>query len=269
MNKHIYTVGTVALALAISGLPAIALAEDGGGEVGVQTQVRIQTKGIEASTSVQARAGEGTQTEATSSRGEGNQLEATTSNQQNEQEDGVNQGGVHFALESTTARAFSFEQLKQSIEQRKQELDNEEASTTPENQDIMKNANPVRLAVHSLLASKDLLGGIGSQVSEIAKHMNDSVATTTDAEVKIQSRGFLTKFLFGGDSAAADVITQAVAENQVRIDDLNKLLAEATVSADIQVTLKAQIAALQEAQTRLADLAQKEQKMWGLFSWRF
>jgi hypothetical protein len=179
------------------------------------------------------------------------------------------QGDINLELESTTTPAFSLAGLKLSIEQRKQQLQQEVASTTEADKNIVENANPVRLAVHSLLASKDLLGGIGSQVSEIAKQMNDSVATTTNAEAKIQSRGFLTRFLFGGDSAAADVISQAVAQNQQRIDDLTKLLGGANVSADIQIVLKAQITALQTAQARLEDLAQKEKSAWGLFSWRF
>ena len=289
MNTYTYKIGTVALALAMSGLPAIALAENGGGEVGVQTQVRVQTQGSEASTSV--RVGEDKQSSSTDQQ-KMNQVEpkqtqgstfgerqASSSNNQasstrpsikgGEDTNENVQGDINLELESTTTPAFSLAGLKLSIEQRKQQLQQEVASTTEADKNIVENANPVRLAVHSLLASKDLLGGIGSQVSEIAKQMNDSVATTTNAEAKIQSRGFLTRFLFGGDSAAADVISQAVAQNQQRIDDLTKLLGGANVSADIQIVLKAQITALQTAQVRLLDLAQKEKSAWGLFSWRF
>ena len=89
-----------------------------------------------------------------------------------------------FELEDDEGVASSFEDLKQKIEERKHELEDEGASTTPKFKNAMKNANEVRLAVHALLASRDLLGGIGEQVSEIAKHMNDSVATTTSAERK-------------------------------------------------------------------------------------
>ena len=159
--------------------------------------------------------------------------------------------------------------MKQKIELRKQELDDEEASSTPKTRDIMKNANPVRLAVHSLLASKDLLGGIGPQVSEIAKRMNDSVATTTEVEAKVKSRGFLARIFFGGDSTSADIIAKEATQNQARIDSLTTLLNQANVSADVQATLKAQITALQTAQTRLKALAEREKKACGLFSWRF
>jgi len=203
---------------------------------------------------------------------EKDQSEATSSNDRGGNQIDENQnddGEINLDLEDDSNPATSFEDLKQKIEKRRGQLEQEVASTTEADKNIVENANPVRLAVHSLLASKELLGGIGQQVSEIAKQMNDSVATTTNAEAKVQARSFITRLLFGGDSAAADVIARQVAQNQSRIDDLNKLLGEANVPADIQTVLKAQITAIQDAQARLQALAQKEQKAWGLFSWRF
>jgi len=251
------------LALTMSVLPAIALAEKSEGQEGSNVAVTAEIQGASST----QRVGESRDQKE---REDG--LEATSSNQigedQNEEQE-YGFGRMHLRLENATTSALSLEQLKQMMEVRKHELDDEEASTTPEDRDIVKNANPMRLAVHTLLASKELLGGIGGQVSEIAKHMNDSIATTTDAEAQIQSRGFLMHLLFGGDSAAANVIKEQVAQNQQRIDDLTKLLGEANVPVDIQATLTAQITALKEAQARLEALAQKEQSKWGLFSWRF
>ena len=277
MKKYIYTAGAFAFALAMSGLPAAAFAISNGIEGGVNVGIRTQTQGTDVSASVTARAGEDRQSSGGNQKqeikGQEDQSEATSSDDQNDDEavneDQDEQDELDLELEDDEDVAFSLDDLKQKIENRKHELEDEEASTTPKFKNAMKNANEVRLAVHVLLASRELLGGIGSQVSEIAKEMNDSVATTTNVEAKIQSRGFLMRLLFGGDSAAAEVITEAVTQNQQRIDDLNKLLGEANVSADIQVVLKAQITAIQDAQARLQDLAQKEQKMWGLFSWRF
>ena len=277
MKKYIYTAGAFAFALAMSGLPAAAFAISNGIEGGVNVGIRTQTQGTDVSASVTARAGEDRQSSGGNQKqeikGQEDQSEATSSDDQNDDEavneDQDEQDELDLELEDDEDVAFSLDDLKQKIENRKHKLEDEEASTTPKFRNAMKNANEVRLAVHVLLASRELLGGIGSQVSEIAKEMNDSVATTTNVEAKIQSRGFLMRLLFGGDSAAAEVITEAVAQNQQRIDDLNKLLGEANVSAGIQVVLKAQIAAIQDAQARLQDLAQKEQKMWGFFSWRF
>lgn len=264
--------GAVAVALAMSGLPAVALAEDvNAGGVSVQGDT-VQEGNVQAgSVRVQQTTREDEQkVEITSAQTQGEEsAESVTSVQQGEKGLTVRQGRIELKLERDDDRASSLGELRQKIELRKQELDDEEASSTPETRDFMKNANPVRLAVHALLASKDLIGGIGGQVSEIAKQMNDSVATTTEVEMKIKTRGFITRLLFGGDSTSADIIAKEAAKNQANITKLTDLLNQANVSADVQVTLKAQIAALQTAQTRLQTLAEREQKAWGLFSWRF
>jgi len=279
MEKLLTKFGAVAIALAMSGLPAVALAESGNGETqGNAVQVTsVQAEQVQK-TSEAAREGQKQRAEVSREQQknrleeEKDQSEATSSNDRGGNQIDENQnddGEINLDLEDDSNPATSFEDLKQKIEKRRGQLEQEVASTTEADKNIVENANPVRLAVHSLLASKELLGGIGQQVSEIAKQMNDSVATTTNAEAKVQARSFITRLLFGGDSAAADVIARQVAQNQSRIDDLNKLLGEANVPADIQTVLKAQITAIQDAQARLQALAQKEQKAWGLFSWRF
>lgn len=189
-----------------------------------------------------------------------------------EGEGGMNariQSQVHIELENSTTSARSFEELKVKIEQRQQELDEEEASSTDEDKDIVKRVNPVRLAVHTLLDSKALLGGIGEQVSKIAREMNDSAATTTQIEAKIKSRGFLIRFFFGGDKMSAGIISKETDKNQKRIEEITKLLEQANISADLKVELNAQITALENANIRLQVLAQKERGAWGIFSWRF
>ncbi len=260
-----YKAGAIAVALAMGVLPAVASAQDRGGEgqdgVRATVQVQGQRPSIVGSSEEGSEADQSSSTEVAQRGGEGEG--AQRGEQEREQE------GVPFRLEGTTTPALSFGQLQQSIQVRNQELEQELASSTGADKALIANANPVRLAVHALLASKDLVGGIGQQVSAIAQQVNDSVASTTSAEAQIQSRGFFTKLLFGGDTAAAQVITQQTAQNQQRITDLTKLLGQANISADVQTTLQAQITALQAAQTRLQALAQQEQSMWGLFSWRF
>lgn len=293
MKKYIYVIGSLALAFAMSGVPVAAIAHAESGSVSGGASVNItsdtQTGGTDASTSASVQMGAGERFSGDQHKAQAHQTEATTSSelrgaaQATSTERALEEVALHAAeqsrehsksplflgLESTTTEAFSSAQFQQMIDMRKQELDQEESSTTPEYQNIVKNANQVRLAVDALLVSKPLLGGIGAQVSQIAQQVDASVATTTSAEAKIQARGFLARFLFGGDSASASVISEAVIQNQQRIDELTKLLAQTNVSADVQTTLRAQITALQDAQTRLQTLAQNEQKQWGLFSWRF
>lgn len=280
MNKHIYTVGSFTLALALGVLPTIALAQNSmvSGSADAQTTSLVQegndsvtvsadteNEDIQEPQKQQREVSQGSQSKQV--RSVGSSEESSVSGDQNvnvnEEDD------FSFDLEDDGDRAFSSADLKQRIEIRKQKLDSEEASTTPELRDIMSGANGMRLAVHALLSAQDLVGGIGQQVSEIAKEVDRSVASTTNAEVKIQSRGFFTRFLFGGDSTSAEVIAQEAAQNQARIESLTTLLAQTNVSADVQAVLNTQIAALKEAQTRLQELAKKEQKSWGLFSWRF
>ncbi len=273
MKKTIYVAGTFALALAMSGLPAAVLANSDSEERGDAAEhltSQVQAVGAHTQPSVRVESSGEHQEQSAQVDIKNSDDEMDLEDMTDEQNFGDDADEIHFDLENDDeGPATSLTDLKQKIEIRKHQLEQEVASTSPDHQQIVENANQVRVAVHSLLASKELLGGIGSEVSKIAKEMNNSVATTTNAEAKIQARNFFTRLFFGGDSAAADVIAQQVAQNQQRIDDLNKMLAEANVSADIQSTLRAQIAAIQEAQTRLQDLAQREQTQWGLFSWRF
>ena len=272
MKKNIYTVGTVALALVMSGLPALALAESNGGEGQGDGVAAVQTQRVQESTREQqkqnteiAREEQKQQLEASSSVGQANSTRQSIKGGDEEQEGTA----IALELEDDSVTATSNDDLNQKIEKRKQQLEQEVASSSPEHQTIVANANEVRLAVHALLASKDLIGGIGQQVSEIAKEVDHSVASTTNAEAKIQSRGFLMRLLFGGDTTSAEVIAQEAAQNQARIDSLTALLGQTNISADVQATLRTQITALKDAQTRLQDLAQKEKSAWGLFSWRF
>ena len=284
MNTNFHKAGAVMLALAMSGLPAIAFAENGGQTQGNDIQVTsVESQAVEGRTSAGLESTRETQKQSAEAARETQKQQAEVSREQQKQQleassssEQVGERGkvgeqdeIDLELEDDSNPAVSSDDLVQKIEVRKHQLEQEVASSSPDRRDIVENANPVRLAVHALLASKDLVGGIGGQVSEIAKQVNDSVATTTNAEAKIQSRGFITRLLFGGDSATADVIAAEAAQNQARIDNLTALLGQAGIGADIQATLNAQITALKDAQARLQDLAQREKSAWGLFSWRF
>mgnify|MGYP001613974684 CR=1 FL=1 len=208
MKKQIYTVGVFAFALVMSGLPIAAHAESDSDDGSANMKVGVQTQGDRSKIT---------------SPDEQKDDEEMKDEDQDEFEFEL-EDEFEFELEDDEDVASSFEDLKQKIEERKHELEDEEASTTPKFKNAMKNANEVRLAVHALLASRDLLGGIGEQVSEIAKHMNDSVATTTSAEAQIESRGFFAKIFFGGDKRAAKVIVKEAKRNQESIAKLTELL---------------------------------------------
>ena len=175
---------------------------------------------------------------------------------------------IEFKEEATT-RAVSLDDLRKKREERRAEFVGEEGSTTPKFRNVVKNANEVRSAVRSLLESEGLTGGIGPRISEIAKRMNDSVGTTTNAEVQIESRGFLRKALFGGDRTAAEALQAGVEKNKADIAEISTLLADPSVSAEVSADLTAQIEVLEKAQDRLANLATAETNRRSLFGWLF
>jgi N-methylhydantoinase B/oxoprolinase/acetone carboxylase alpha subunit len=78
----------------------------------------------------------------------------------------------------------------------------------------------------------------------------------------------LKKLFFGGDETAAEAIKEAVAKSEKDIAELKTLLADTTISAEVRAELSAQLAALEKMQERLTNLADKEGKRWGFFSWR-
>ena len=308
MKTYLYTTGAIALALAMGTAPMLAYADDGGsstdGAVSVTATSETGSQEHEDSqerprptlyntvqqTAAQAvRIGEDAGREGVAV-GASTTVRASEEVQEREQrmasssEDGRGNATstavreraleqfterIQLKLESTTTPAQTITQFMQMLQQRKQELDQEASSTATSTREILKEANQVRLAVHAFLASKDLLGGIGQQVSDIAQQVNQSVATTTNAEAQIQSRGFWTKLLFGGDSQAANTIADQVAQNKERIAQISDLLNQATTSAEVKAELQVQLEAMNQEQVRLENLAKSQNSLWGLFSWRF
>lgn len=185
---------------------------------------------------------------------------------------------MHASLDaSTTASAqgqvHSNAELLQTIQAGKSGMAHGNATSSAASAkgqaEAAEHASQVSVAVHALLASRDMLGGIGRQVSQAAQQINDSLATTTAAEARIHARGFFTSLFFGGDAKAADEIQQQVELNQSRIAQITQLLAQSSASADVRATLGTQLQVISQDQARLQVLAKQQKGLWGIFSWRF
>lgn len=172
---------------------------------------------------------------------------------------------VDLNLSATTTAALTPSELHRLIAERRQELSAEASSTPRRHREIVEHANEVRLAVHALLASKDLLGGIGPQVSQIARQMNDSLATTTNAEAAIKARGFFARLFLGGNMDAAAALKAEVDRLKDRVERLTTLLGQVSVSAEVRTVLEARIAALQAEIVRLEALSENEIEARGIF----
>jgi hypothetical protein len=159
------------------------------------------------------------------------------------------------------------ELAKQMIRQKAQEMQQEMALLKPQVQNILQNQNQVRLAVHSLLAMEDLVGGIGPQVSEIARSFNNSVQASINAEERIQKKSGFARLFTGGDEKAAEEIEGLVTQNQNRIQELSQLREQCECDEEVKQMLQEQLQNMENEQARLRLLALAEQKSKGIFGW--
>ncbi len=158
-------------------------------------------------------------------------------------------------------------QAMERIKEQQQEMEQEQSGMDEAQKKIYQNQNTVRLAVHTLLDMEGLIGGIGQNVSAIAREFDNSVQSTIQAEEKIQTRSAISRFFAGGDENAADEIEQQVAQNQLRIQELNQLLEQCDCDEETQTLLKEQIQNMEQEQTRLQELAQSEKQSKGILGW--
>lgn len=175
--------------------------------------------------------------------------------------------GANIVQERRQIKAKTSIELKQIIQERRQEMTQELDEMKKERKEVSQNQNQVMLTVHALLASEDLVGGIGPQVSEIAREFNNSVQATMLAEEKINSRNKFVKFFIGGDNEAAEEIEQEVNKNRSRIQNLKQLMEQCKCDEEVRNIVQEQIMNTEEEQNRLENLAKNEKAKKGLFGW--
>lgn len=170
-------------------------------------------------------------------------------------------------LETGDNEVDSTSSLAKSIHDREDQLNSEASSTQNNNeQEALNNHDQMRLAVHALLSSKNLLGGIGPEVSVLAQNLNNSVTSTLSEEVKIQSRGWLTKLFFGGDKQDSTNLMGQVNQNQETIQKLNQIIASCgSCSQDVKTLLQNRLTLATDEQTHLEALAKDAQQSRGIF----
>jgi len=114
---------------------------------------------------------------------------------------------------------------------------------------------------------ENLTGGIGKNISQIAREFNNSIQATIKVEGRIQSRSSLIKFFMGGDEEAAEEMEQEVNQNRLRIQELRRLMEKGDCEKEVKAMLQEQIQEMEGEQNRLQKLAQREKKDKGLFGW--
>jgi len=175
---------------------------------------------------------------------------------------GINAGGNGYGVKAQTNA-----ELKEMIQLKQQEMEHVQLNLSDEEKAVLQNQNKVRLAVHSLLSMEDLVGGIGQEVSALARNFNNSVQATIRAEEKIEARSGFTRFFAGGDAEAAEAIEEEVAQNQNGIQELKQLYAECQCDPEVKAIMQEQIQNMENEQLRLQVLADNEKASKGLLGW--
>ncbi len=225
--------------------------------------------GINDATGQDTESGDGSGQQGTNG-AESPEGQGTGQGQQVQDEDGTQNQGEDTDLmvqQRQELKAQTKTQLQEIIQQKQQLMNQEIEGKKEKEQNVYKNQNQVRLAVHSLLAMEDLVGGIGKEVSQIARQFNNSVQATIRAEEKIQTRSGFKRFFAGGDSEAAEELEQEVNQNKQRIHELKQLHEQADCDEEVKAMMQEQIQNMEQEQDRLQELAQKEKKSKGLFGW--
>lgn len=181
-----------------------------------------------------------------------------------------NQEQVQARLEPIMAKlgVTNVEELKSLIEERRNELKEELKQFKKSEQETLKKQNAVREAVHALLSAEELTGGIGPQVSAIAREFDNSVQKTVSAEVKIRNRSPLQKFFIGGDTESAEVLSSEVNFNKGRLESLYNLQDKCVnCSDDLKALIAEHLQKMETEQQRLLSLSEQEKSAKGLFGW--
>lgn len=140
-------------------------------------------------------------------------------------------------------------------------------NTTLREEENLPDGNRVRLAVHALLATENRTGGIGLNVSAVAREIDNSVRATTRAEEQIRARNDLLRFLFGGDEDAARLIREETQRNFERAAELRRSIGDCTCDGETRTMLQEQIRAIEQEQECLMTLANEEMQNRGLLGW--
>jgi hypothetical protein len=181
--------------------------------------------------------------------------------------DSVGVANANAAAVMAQERVRNASELRNMISESRQVMAQEMEHIAEAKKAIYENQNRVRTAVHALLASENLTGGIGRNVSEIAREFNNSVSITLVAEERIQERNWFMRALFGGDREAALEIANQTEQNTLRIQHLNQLMANCNCTEDVKALMQEQIQSMEQEQDRLRSLAANETSSRGLFGW--
>jgi hypothetical protein len=249
--RKLTTILVIVICLAACAMPVIADKEDKGVSAGITIAAATTTPSSD-------------ETELRHGMDDATATVTITIRQTREVERNETQSGRD---DSKSAPGQTISQVREDNRREHEVLNATLMNVSAERREQVKNQNEVRIAVHSLLAMEDLSGGIGRNVSAIARDFNNSASTARVLEDRIQNRNTIIRLFFGGDRDAAGELANLTAQNQIRIMELQRLMNSASLDADVRAAMEEQVRVLEKEQLRLEQLAMLEEQDRGLFGW--
>ncbi|NYT05441.1 MAG: hypothetical protein GKC04_03580 [Methanomicrobiales archaeon] len=157
-------------------------------------------------------------------------------------------------------------ELQQRQQAKQAELNAQLQSMGAADQNVYRNQNAVRVAVHTLLGLGNQTG-VGNNISVLANQFNNSVQASIRAESRIETRSGVMRFLAGGDDEAAGELLMLAEQNRERITEMNRLVGQCDCDEATRLFLQEQLQVMLQEQTRLEERANAELQDRGLFGW--
>lgn len=124
----------------------------------------------------------------------------------------------------------------------------------------------VAKSVQNLLSTIDTSGGIGRQVSEIAKQQQEAQAQITQTLDEMENRRGFARQIFGPDYAALKQMERVIYQNQNRIQQLQMLKNNIQNEAE-EANLQNAIQNMLEQNTALQEQIKFQEDKPGMFGW--
>jgi hypothetical protein len=156
-------------------------------------------------------------------------------------------------------------ELKEQLQLQAQALEAEANSQPEPLKAAMKNQNQLRIAVQAMISMENHYG-VGPQISELAKSMNNSVSNSIQLEAKLKSRNSIARRLLGGDQTTADLLLQETKTMEQQIAELEQLIPLVT-DEEMREELTNQLTIMTQEHQRLQSMAENEAVYKGVVGW--
>ncbi|MBU2592518.1 MAG: hypothetical protein ABH867_04405 [Patescibacteria group bacterium] len=141
-------------------------------------------------------------------------------------------------------------------------------SVSPRSETAREHISVVAQTVEELLTTQGAKGGIGQQVSEVAKEQQQAQQEIEGELDKLEARRGWTRKLFGPDYKAIKNLNQQMKRNRPRIRQLEQLQTQVTNQTD-QAQIQEAVQALIGQNTALEEQIRAEEQVGSLLGWLF